>query len=50
MSKLLQCVDGRKPSVKRTFIFEKETYVWLLCDECKDKASFRYYDKEETCE
>jgi len=47
MSGILQCVDGMKPVVKRTYNFPDQTYVWLLCENCKDKASYQNWDAEE---
>lgn len=47
MSKALECIDQNKKVVKRTYNFSKESYVWLLCEECKDKLCFSLWDNEE---
>ena len=47
MSNELKCPDQNKKVVKRTFNFSNESYVWLLCEECKERISFSMWDNEE---
>jgi hypothetical protein len=39
-----------KPVVQRTFVFEQNTYTWLLCEKCKERPSFQGWDMEEPCQ
>ena len=49
MKKTLHCVHNIKPVVQRTYNFEENTYVWLLCETCKDRPAYQEWDSEVVC-